>query len=61
MPGQLFTAAVLRNLVPDGSEVPDLVLHHGSAVVPEYHNPDLVPGMYLTLFPTGTGGFEIPN
>jgi hypothetical protein len=29
--------------------------------VPEYNNPDLIPGMYPTLFPTGTGGFEIPD
>ena len=61
MPGRLFTATALRNLVPDGSELPDLVLHRGSMAVPEYHNPDLIPGMYPTLFPMGTGGFEIPD
>ena len=61
MPGRLFTAATLRNLVPDGSELPDLILHHGSTAVSEYNNPDLIPGMYPTLFPAGTGGFEIPN
>ncbi|KAF9642668.1 hypothetical protein BDM02DRAFT_3105368, partial [Thelephora ganbajun] len=60
-PGRLFTATALRNLVPDGSELPDLVLHRGSTAVPEYNNPDLIPGMYPTLFPAGTAGFEIPN
>ena len=61
MPGRLFTAAALRNLIPDGSELPDLVLHRGSMAVSEYNNPDLIPGMYPTLFPAGTGGFEIPD
>ena len=61
MPGRLFTAAALRNLVSDGSELPDLVLHRGSTAVSEYSNPNLVPGMYPTLFPAGTGGFEIPD
>ena len=58
MPGRLFTAAALRNLIPDGSELPDLILHRGSAAVPEYNNSDLIPGMYPTLFPVGVGGFE---
>ena len=61
MPGRLFTSAALKNLVSDGSELPDLVLHRGSVAVPEYNNPDLIPGMYPTLFPAGTGGFEIPD
>jgi len=42
----------------DGSELPDLVLHCGSAAVPKYNNPDLIPGMYLTLFLAGVGGFD---
>ena len=61
IPGQLFTSAVLKNLASDGSEMPDLVLHRGSAAVPEYNNPDLIPGMYPTLFPVGIGGFDIPD
>ena len=61
MPGRLFTSAALRNLVPSGSDLPDLVLHRGSIAVPEYNNPDLIPGMYPTLFPTGIGGFEVPD
>ena len=61
IPGRLFTAAALRNLVPGGSDLPDLVLHRSSAAVSEYNNPDLIPGMYPTLFPAGTGGFEIPD
>ena len=45
----------------DSSELPDLVLHRGSVVVPKYSNPDFIPGMYPTLFPAGTGGFEVPD
>ena len=61
IPGRLFTSAALKNLASDGSEMPDLVLHRGSAAVPEYNNPDLIPGMYPTLFPMGIGGFDIPD
>jgi hypothetical protein len=57
MPGRVLTTAALRNLVPDGSDLPDLVLYRGSTAVPEYNNPDLIPGMYPTLFPAGIGGF----
>ena len=42
----------------DSSELPDLVLHRGS--VPKY-NPNFIPGLYPTLFPAGTGGFEVPD
>ena len=61
IPGRLFTSAALKNLASDGSELPDLVLHRGSSAVPEYNNPDLIPGMYPTLFPMGVGGFDIPD
>ena len=61
MPGRLFTAAALRNLVPNGSDLPDLALYRGLTAVPEYNNPDLIPGMYPTLFPAGISGFEIPD
>ena len=61
MPGRLFTSSAIKNLVSDGSELPDLVLHRGSAAVPEYNNPDLLPGMYPTLFPAGVGGFDISD
>ena len=30
VPGRLFTAVALKNLVSDGSELPELVLHRGS-------------------------------
>jgi len=46
MPSQLFTAAVFRNLVPDGLELPDLVFHRRSMAVSKYSSPDLIPGMY---------------
>jgi Helitron helicase-like domain at N-terminus len=58
--GRTFTASALKNLVPSSSEVPDLILHRSSAAVPEYKNPDLMPGMFPTLFPLGIGGFEDP-
>ena len=59
MARRLFTSAALKNLVSDSSELPDLALHRSSAAVPEYNNPDLIPGMYPTLYPVGTGGFDI--
>ena len=37
--------------------MPDLVIHRSSTAVPEYNNPDLIPGMFPTLFPLGLGGF----
>ena len=61
MPGRLFTSAALKNLVSDGSESADLALHRGSAAVPEYNNPDLIPGMYPTLYPPETGGFDVQD
>jgi hypothetical protein len=48
-PSRLFTAAALRNLVPNGSDLPNLVLHRGSTAVPEYNNPDLIPKMFTTF------------
>ena len=60
VPGRLFSAAALENSVSDGSELPDPVLHRGSATVPECNNPYLVHGVYPTLFPTGAGAFGIP-
>ncbi|KAG2337333.1 hypothetical protein BDR05DRAFT_836378, partial [Suillus weaverae] len=37
---------------------PDLVVHQGIDTIPEYKNPDLLPGMFPTLFPCGIGCFE---
>ena len=59
--GQAFTSSALKNLVPASSDVPDLILHRSSAAVPEYKTPDLMPGMFPTLFPLGLGGFEDPT
>ena len=59
--GRTFTASALKNLVPSSSELPDMVLHRSSAAVPEYNNPNLVPGMFPTLFPFGLGGFDDPS
>ena len=54
--GRSSTASVLKNLVP--YRVPDIVLHHSSHAVVEYNNPDLMPGMFPTLFPFGLGSFK---
>jgi len=59
--GRTFTASALHNLTSNSSSLPDLVLHRGFHAISEYHNPDLVPGMYPTLFPLGIGGFEDKN
>ena len=59
--GRASTASVLKKFVSKKTGVPDLVLHCSSHAVSEYSNPDLVPGMYPTLFPLGLGGFEIAD
>jgi hypothetical protein len=64
--GRSFTTSALRNLagslgtgqMGNDSDQPDLAIHHGAAAVSEYNNPDLMPGMFPTLFPFGIGGFE---
>ena len=56
--GHTYTAAALRNLYPHSS---DMILHHGHGAVPEYNNPNLMPGMFPTLYPLGIGGFEVEN
>lgn len=59
--GYLDSGRLLTSAASDGPELPELVLHRGSAAVPEYNDPDLIPGMYPALFPVGTGSFDIPN
>ncbi|KAG2746805.1 hypothetical protein P692DRAFT_201717868, partial [Suillus brevipes Sb2] len=59
--GRTFTAAALRNLYSRSGSRPDLIIHRGSQAIAEYHNPDLLVGMYPTLFPCGIGGFEDPQ
>ena len=56
--GRSSTASALKNLIPYHS--PDLVLHHSRCAIVEYNNPDLMPGMFPTLFPLGLAGFEHP-
>ena len=56
--GCTFTSSALKNLLPMNSQLPDLVLHHSSSTVAEYDNPDLMPGMFPTLFLLGLGGFD---
>ncbi|KAE8229295.1 hypothetical protein CF326_g5740 [Tilletia indica] len=57
IPAHERTASALASA--SGTERPDLVIRHGSTFVQDYNNPDLFPGMYPTLFPWGTGGFEL--
>lgn len=62
LPGRTFTASALRNLANNMSHHrPDIIICRGSAAVPEYNNPKLMPGMFPTLFPLGTGGLEDPD
>lgn len=56
--GRACTAAALRNLHSRKGHQPDIILHRGFDAIPEYKNPDLLPGMFPTLFPCGIGGFE---
>ncbi|TFK18735.1 hypothetical protein FA15DRAFT_602756, partial [Coprinopsis marcescibilis] len=60
IPARCFVAQALNNLAPSScnSDLPNLVLHRGEDPIPEYNNPDLIPGMYPTLFCLGIGGFE---
>ncbi|KAG8912353.1 hypothetical protein FRC01_005141, partial [Tulasnella sp. 417] len=58
--GRTYTASALRNLVRKDGEQPDLIISRGSAPIGEYKNHDLFPGMFPTLDPFGSGGFEDP-
>ena len=55
--GRAMTASAIRNLIPKKSSMPDIAISHGD-IVKEYDNPALFPGMFPSLFPLGTGGFE---
>ena len=59
--GRASTASVLKKFASKKSGIADLVVHRSSHTVSEYSNPDLVPGMYPTLFPLGLGGFEVAD
>ena len=56
--GRSSTASALKKLF--SNHTPDLILHQSSNAIVEYDNPDLMPGMFPTLFPLGIGGFENP-
>jgi hypothetical protein len=56
--GRAITASALCNLMPVSPEEPDLVLHRSAEPVTDYHNPNLLPGMFPTLYPFGIGGFD---
>ena len=58
--GQSALATAVFNLLnphhDDG--LPDLILPRAGDPISEYDNPYLMPGMFPTLFPYGTGGLE---
>ncbi|KAG1769237.1 hypothetical protein EDD22DRAFT_949113 [Suillus occidentalis] len=56
--GHAITASALRNLMSVSPEEPDLVLHRSAELVTDYHNPNLLPDMFPTLYPFGIGGFD---
>jgi Helitron helicase-like domain at N-terminus/PIF1-like helicase len=58
--GLSATATAMFNLVTSFEEQnrPNLVLPRAREFVKDYDNPDLMPGMFPTLFPNGRGGLE---
>ena len=69
IPAAQTKAAAIRNMAtnkknarkratPRNAHVPDLAIPRGAVPLPEYSNPHLFPGMFPTLFPLGTGGFD---
>jgi hypothetical protein len=54
----MLTSSAISNLIPKKKGEPDLVIHRAADPAPEYGNTDLFPGMFPTLFPFGTGGFD---
>jgi hypothetical protein len=55
---RMLTSSTISNLIPRKKGEPDLVIHRAADPTPEYGNTDLFPGMFPTLFPYGTGGFD---
>ncbi|KAK0441510.1 uncharacterized protein EV420DRAFT_1278633 [Desarmillaria tabescens] len=53
-------ASALNNLVKSNKK-PDMIIFRGDEPINEYNNPDLMMGMFPTLFPLGIGGFEDPE
>lgn len=53
-----FSLNINVNSGSEKNDTPDLAIHYGSAAISEYNNPDLIPGMFPTLFPFGISGFE---
>jgi Helitron helicase-like domain at N-terminus/AAA domain len=58
--GHSSVANAVYNLLRPRNEhdLPDLILPRGRDPIGEYDNPNLLPGMFPTLFPFGTGGLE---
>ncbi|KAF5357491.1 hypothetical protein D9758_012513 [Tetrapyrgos nigripes] len=59
IPARSMISSALANIRTDRDRsIPDLAIHHSYSFVSEYNNPDLICGMFPTLFPLGVGGFE---
>ncbi len=58
--GGTFMASALNNLVRSNKK-PDMIMFRGDQPINEYNNPDLMMGMFPTLFPLGISGFEFPE
>ncbi|KAG2104978.1 hypothetical protein BD769DRAFT_1393359 [Suillus cothurnatus] len=56
--GHAFMASALSNLMPATANQPSLIMHRSADAMCEYDNPDLIPGMFPTLFPFSIGGFD---
>lgn len=59
--GHESLASALHNLMASNHELPDILMSRGSNPMSDYSNPDFFPGMFPTLFPFGTAGFEQAN
>ncbi len=56
--GRELHAAAVRNVTKRLNGKADLILSNSAKPAAEYDNPTLIPAMFPTLFPLGTGGLE---
>lgn len=60
IPGRFLKAAALRQLQPE-QRPSVLAIPRAPVLQSEFNNLDLFPGMFPTLWPYGSGGFEDPQ
>jgi hypothetical protein len=56
--GRSLMSSALRNLWGSCKDNPDIIILDSENAIVEYKNPNLLPGMFPTLFPNGLAGFE---